>query len=374
MTTGPTHDTATTDADVLFQPGALGALTLPNRLVMAPLTRNRAGPGNVPHNLNVEYYRQRASAGLIITEATQISPEGVGYPNTPGIHDAAQVAGWRKVTDAVHGAGGRIFLQLWHVGRISHPSLQPGGALPVAPSAIRPQGDAFTYDGLKPFVTPRALDLDEIPGLVEDFRRAAENAKEAGFDGVEVHAANGYLLDQFLRDGTNKRQDAYGGPVENRARLLLEVVEAAAGAWGAGRVGVRLSPTNSFNDIADSNPAETFTQVVEHLNPFGLAYLHVLEGDMTGGEASFDEGLLRRAFRGAYIANNGYDRARSIEAVASGHADFVAIGQLFLANPDLPARFRIDAPLNEADRDTFYGGDHRGYTDYPALDQTGQAA
>ncbi|MDJ0944030.1 MAG: alkene reductase [Kiloniellales bacterium] len=359
-----------TEAAVLFRPGRLGALTLPNRVIMAPLTRNRTGRDGVPGPLNVEYYRQRASAGLIITEATDISPQARGYPDTPGIHSRDQVEGWRRVTEAVHAAGGRIFLQILHTGRISHASLQPGGARPVAPSAIRPAGEAMTYDGLQPFGTPRALETQEITGIVADFRRAAENAEAAGFDGVEIHAANGYLLDQFLRDGSNRRDDAYGGSVENRARLLLEVVSAAAEVLGAGRVGVRLSPLNSFNDIRDGDPQGTFLRVAGLLAPMGLAYLHVVEGDMTGQEnAELDHGRLREAFGGPYIANNGYDRSRAIEAIAGGQADFVAFGSLFLANPDLPERFRRDAPLNTPIRETFYGGDGRGYTDYPFLEE-----
>ncbi|MBE0617871.1 MAG: alkene reductase, partial [Proteobacteria bacterium] len=257
----------------LFAPFQLGPNALPNRIVMAPMTRNRAGEGCAPRELNATYYAQRASAGLIVTEASQVSPQGVGYPFTPGIHSSQQVAGWRLVTAAVHRAGGRIFLQLWHVGRISHPSLQPGGALPVAPSAVRPEGEGMTYEGPRPFVTPRALETGELPGLVGQFRDGARNAHEAGFDGVEIHAANGYLLDQFLRDGTNHRADAYGGSVENRARLLLEVVEAVAGVWGADRVGVRISPLNAFNSMADTDPDATFTHVARALRPFGLGYL-----------------------------------------------------------------------------------------------------
>ena len=358
------------DAAVLFQPGRLGDLTLPNRVIMAPLTRNRAGRDGVPGPLNVEYYRQRASAGLIITEATDISPQARGYPDTPGIHSRDQVAGWRRVTEAVHAAGGRIFLQIWHTGRISHPSLQPGGARPVAPSPIQPAGEAVTYEGMQPFVTPRALATEEIAGIVSAFRQAVVNAEAAGFDGVEVHAANGYLLDQFLRDGSNRRGDSYGGSVENRARLLLDVVGAVTEVLDAGRVGVRLSPLNSFNDIRDSDPQGTFLRVAELLAPLGLAYIHVVEGDMTGQETTeLDHGALRDAFAGPYIVNNGYDRARAIEAIASGHAGFVAFGSLFLANPDLPERFRRDAPLNTPIRETFYGGDGRGYTDYPFLEE-----
>jgi len=354
-------------SSVLFSPLELGGLVLPNRLVMAPLTRNRAGPGNVPTALNAEYYAQRAGAGLIISEASQISPQGVGYPATPGIHNAAQVAGWRQVTDAVHAAGGRIFIQLWHVGRISHPSLQPDDALPVAPSAIRPAGDASTYAGNQPFVTPRALDTGEIPGVVAAYAAAARHTQEAGFDGVEIHAANGYLLDQFLRDGTNTRTDAYGGSVANRMRLLEEVVTAVTAVWPAGRVGVRLSPENRFNDIQDSQPQATFNAVADMLGGHGLAYLHVLEGDMTGTESRVDYRELKRRFGGVYMANNGYTRERALRALQQGAADLVAFGKLYIANPDLPVRFARDAPLNEPDPSTFYGGGAAGYTDYPAL-------
>lgn len=352
----------------LFSPVKLGRIELRNRVVMAPLTRNRAGEGNVPQALNMRYYEQRASAGLIITEATPISEMGHGYPLTPGIHSAAQVAGWKQVVDAVHAKGGKIVLQLWHVGRISHPSLLPDNALPVAPSAIRPAGQAFTYTGLQDFVTPRALELHEIPGVVEDYRRAAQNALAAGFDGVEIHAANGYLLDQFLRDGTNQRTDEYGGSFANRTRLLLEVVTAVTKVWGAEKVGVRLSPINQFNDIRDSQPQALFNHVAEALNPFGLAYLHVVEVGMSGdAPQSFDFAELRNTFRGAYMANGGYDKARADAALASGAADCVAFGVPFIANPDLVERFLQGAPLNEPDRDSFYGGTEKGYTDYPTM-------
>ncbi len=364
----------------LFTPVRLGPYRLANRLVMAPLTRNRAGPGGVPQALNAAYYAQRASAGLIVTEASQISPQGLGYPNTPGIHSAEQIAGWRRVTEAVHTRDGRIFLQLWHVGRISHPTLQPdgafGGSLPVAPSAIRPEGQAVTHDGPRDFVTPRALTLAEIPGIIDQYRAAARNALSAGFNGVEVHAANGYLLDQFLRDGSNRRDDAYGGPIAKRARLLLEVTEAVAKVWGATRVGVRISPVNSFNSMSDSDPDATFGHVAQALNRFGLAYLHVVERDSSdhASEPSYDRRRLRAAFDGPYIANGGYDRLRGDRALASGGADLIAFGKDFLANPDLPERFRRHAPLNQPDPTTFYGGDGRGYTDYPALDAAGAAA
>ena len=355
----------------LFSPYKLGDLELPNRMVMAPLTRNRAGDGNVPGQLNGTYYTQRVSAGLIIAEATQVSPEGLGYPATPGIHSPAQVAGWKLVTDAVHQHGGRIFLQLWHVGRISHPDLQPGGALPVAPSAIAPTvGQAATYEGMKPFVTPRALETSEIPGIVEQYRQGAKNALEAGFDGVEVHGANGYLLDQFLRDGTNKRTDEYGGSIENRARLLLEVTQAVTEVWGAGRVGVRLSPSGTFNDMHDSDPLATFGYAAEALNRFGLAYLHlieVVEADLRHGGTEVPTSYLRDRFTGTLIVNGGYDLDKSNAVLSSHKADLVAFGTLFIANPDLPQRFALNAPLNPADPSTFYGGGEKGYIDYPFL-------
>ncbi|MGH8644864.1 MAG: alkene reductase, partial [Gammaproteobacteria bacterium] len=337
-------------------------------------------PGNVPQAMNARYYAQRASAGLIITEATQISPQGVGYPDTPGIHNAAQVEGWRQVTQAVHERDGRIFLQLWHVGRISHPSLQPDGALPVAPSAVRPAGEAYTYEVLKPFVAPRALKLDEIPGVVDQYRTAAQYALAAGFDGVEIHAANGYLIDQFLRDSTNHRTDRYGGSLANRVRFLLEVTEAVTEVWGADRVGVRLSPLSAFNDMSDSDPQTTFNYVAERLNRFGLAYLHVIEGDESaGGEtlesaAAIDLKRLRRSFSGLYMANFGYTLAHAEAALRAGRADLVSFGKLFLANPDLPERFAQGAPLNGPHHTTFYGGDARGYIDYPTLSALAQVA
>jgi len=358
-----------TTAD-LFAPFQLGPLTLPNRIVMAPMTRNRAGAGNVPGPHAATYYAQRASAGLIVTEATQVSPQGVGYPGTPGIHSATQVAGWKRVTDAVHTAGGRIFLQLWHVGRISHPSLQPDGALPVAPSAIAPAGQAWTLDGMKDYVTPHALDSAEIAGVVEDYRRGAKNAREAGFDGVEIHGANGYLIDQFLRTGSNHRSDRYGGSAANRARFLIELTEAVIGEWGAERVGVRLSPTNPFNSMSDSNPAETFGTAGGELNRFGLSYLHIVEPGATdpvpAGETP-DLKFFRKLWRGPLIANKGYDRARAEAALREGTADLVAFATLFLANPDLPERLRRGGPFNTPDRKTFYGGAEAGYIDYPGL-------
>jgi N-ethylmaleimide reductase len=361
----------------LFQPVRLGPYELPNRVVMAPLTRSRAGAGDVPGPLNALYYAQRASAGLIISEATQITGQGKGYAFTPGIETAAQVAGWRLVTRAVHEAGGRIFLQMWHVGRISHPSLQPGGGLPVAPSAVRPEGQAFTEAGFQPFVTPRALETDEIAGVVEDYRRATANALEAGFDGVEIHAANGYLIDQFLRDRTNRRTDRYGGSLENRTRFLAEVVAAVVSVAGGERTGIRFSPISPANDIADSDPRPLFLAAVERLNPHHLAYMHVVEGATQGPRevpGGFDLGELRQAFNGPYMANNGYDLELAQATLAAGRADLIAFGRAFIANPDLVARLRHGLPLAEPDRATFYGGDAHGYTDYPALEVSRDAA
>lgn len=353
---------------MLHAPLRLDPLELPNRIVMAPMTRNRAGEGNVPTALMAEYYAQRASAGLIVTEATQVSPRGVGYPATPGIHTDAQEAGWRQVVDAVHAEGGRVFLQLWHVGRISHPSLQPDGALPVAPSAIRPDGEAMTYEGKQPFVEPRALDTDEIPEVVAEYARGAARARAAGFDGVEVHAANGYLIDQFLRDGANRREDGYGGSIPNRMRFLREVLEAVNGVWGAERVGVRLSPTSSFNDMSDSDPARLFEGVAKALAPLGLAYLHVIEPVDTPEDERIAP-RIRAAFDGPLMLNEGYDARTGEEALAAGRAELISYGKPFLANPDLPRRFELGAPLNEPDPETFYGGDERGYTDYPVLSE-----
>ncbi len=350
----------------LFSPILLGNLELSNRMVMAPMTRNRAAEG-IPTGLTAEYYHQRASAGLIITEGAQVSVQGVGYPATPGIHTDAQVRGWQKVTRAVHDAGGHIFCQLWHCGRISHPDYH-GGELPVAPSAIRPAGQASTCEGLKDFVMPRALETAEIPGIIEQYRRAAACAIPAGFDGVEIHAANGYLPDQFLRDSSNQRSDQYGGPIENRMRLLREITEAVTGEIGADRVGVRISPVNAFNDIRDSDPQQLFNHVARMLSDAGILYLHVVEITMAGEvDKAVDMHEIHRHLNGIYIANGGYDKLRASAAVADGRADMVAFGVPFLANPDLPERFRRDAPLNEADQTTFYGGDAHGYTDYPAL-------
>ena len=357
----------------LFTPLQLGDLTLPNRVVMAPLTRNRALPdGDVPHELNAKYYAQRASAGLIIAEATQISPEGKGYIQTPGIHSDAQVAGWQKVTDAVHAKGGRIFLQLWHVGRISHVSLQPDGKQPVAPSPIAANAQTFIETGFADVSEPRALETDEIARLLDDYRKAAENAKAAGFDGVELHSANGYLLDQFLRDGTNKRTDAYGGSVENRTRLLAEVLDTITKVFSPKRVGARFSPFSTFNDMSDSDPMTTFATAIARANDAGLGYLHLVEGEMGQSRnlpPDADMAKLRAGFDGAYMANNGYNRQLAIKAVESGAADLIAFGRPFLANPDLVKRLEKGAPLNEPDQNTFYGGDVRGYTDYPTLEE-----
>ena len=354
----------------LFTPIQLGRYTLPNRIIMAPLTRCRAGEGSVPTSLNVDYYRQRASAGLIISEASQVSQQGQGYPATPGIYSPEQIAGWKLVTDAVHQQNGRIFLQLWHVGRSSHSSFQPGGALPVAPSAIAIEGELLTDQGMKPYETPRALERDEISGIVEQFRQGAENALEAGFDGVEIHGANGYLLDQFLRDGANKRTDDYGGSIENRARLQLEITEAVVGVWGNDRVGIRLSPSSTFNGMSDSNPEATFGYLVEQLNRFNLAYLHLLEpgeSDLRHGGHAVPTAYFRPIYRGNLMANWDYDQAKANAAIASGSADLISFGKAFIANPDLPERFKLNAPLNPPNPDTFYGGGEHGYTDYPTL-------
>ncbi len=358
----------------LFKPAAIGSLKLANRIVMAPLTRSRAGSGDVPTPLMATYYAQRASAGLIISEASQISPQGKGYIQTPGIYSAEQVAGWKQVTDAVHAKGGKIVIQLWHVGRISHPALQVDGALPVAPSAVTPKGWVFTGKGKEDMVAPRALELAEIPGIVADYKRAAENAKAAGFDGVEIHGANGYLIDQFLRDKTNLRTDIYGGSIENRARFLLEVTDAVLQVWDKDRVGVRLSPISPANDIDDSNPEPVFTYAVQQLAQRGIGFLHIVEG-ATGGPrepgrpTDFDLGKLRALFPNTYIANNGYTREMAIEARAENRADLIAFGRPFISNPDLVERLYRNAPLNALEVATLYGGDERGYTDYPALEK-----
>jgi N-ethylmaleimide reductase len=362
----------------LFDPLQIGEITIPNRIVMAPLTRMRSKqPGNIPHQINAEYYKQRATAGLIISEATQVSQQGQGYPGTPGIHSDEQIAGWKLVTDAVHHAGGRVVLQLWHVGRISHPSLQPDNALPVAPSAI-PAANSGTYTAEwkpTPILTPRALETAEIPGIVEDFRRGAENAKRAGFDGVEVHGANGYLLDQFLQDGSNHRTDEYGGSVENRSRFLLEVVDAVTTVWGKGRVGVRLSPYGTFNDMKDSDPNALFRYLLTQLSNRSIAFVDLIEPRASGaggGEKVIDDApctakLFRKLFSGIFISAGGYEPDTAKHVVESGEADAVAFGRYFISNPDLPERIAQGVALNKYDRSTFYGGAEKGYTDYPKM-------
>jgi len=360
----------------LFDPIHFGDVKAANRVVMAPLTRDRAGPNQVPTDMMVTYYAQRAGAGLIVTEGTQISAEGQGYLDTPGIYSAEQVAGWKKITDAVHAKGGKIVVQLWHVGRISHLSLLPPGTLPVSSTAKRAGGKTFTAKGFEDVSEPRALRTDEVPRLVEDYRVAARNAIKAGFDGVEVHGANGYLLEQFMRDSINDRTDAYGGSQENRARLVVEVMTAIADEIGAGRTGIRLSPVTPANDAKpDSDPQAMYGLVVERLAPLKLAFIHVVEG-ATGGPrdiAPFDFAALRARFKqgnpqGAWIVNNGYTRAMAIDAVASGAADMVAFGKHFISNPDLVERLRADAPLAQPVRETLYGGGAEGYTDYPAME------
>jgi N-ethylmaleimide reductase len=354
----------------LFSPVSLGDINLANRIVMAPLTRSRAGDDGVPTELHATYYAQRATAGLIIAEATNISPQGRGYALTPGIWSDEQVAGWKKVTDAVHAAGGTIVSQLWHVGRFSHVDLQPDGQAPVAPSAVKAEGQTYTNDGMVDVSMPRALETDEIPGLIADYVRAADNAKRAGFDGIEVHSANSYLLDQFIRDSTNKRTDRYGGSIENRTRLTQEVVEAVLPAWGAGRVGIRLSPTtpDAGNTPMDSDVMATYGHLIRSLNRFNLAYLHFVEG-ATGGTREIPAGIdldaLRAQFEGPYIGNNGYDLDLAIDRRRAGKVDAVAFGRPFIANPDLVARLQYDVALAQAPRDAYYGGGAKGYIDWP---------
>ena len=355
----------------LFSTTKVGPYRLSHRVVMAPLTRMRSDPGDIPSDLMVEYYTQRASdGGLIFSEATPVSIRGNGYAGAPGIYSDGQIAGWRRVTDAVHAKGGRIFQQLWHVGRQSHVDLQPNGEAPVAPSAIAAEGYAYTRHGEAPFSMPRALERHEIPGIIEEFRAGAERALRAGFDGVEIHGANGYLLDQFARDGTNKRTDAYGGSIENRAKLMLEVSKAVVAEVGAERTGIRISPVTPANDISDSNPQRLFDHIVDHLNALKLVYIHVIEG-ATGGPrdvAPFDYRSLRNRFKGAYIANNGYDFELANKALSANEADLIAFGKLFISNPDLVERFKRGATLNAFDKATFYGGNAKGYTDYPTLE------
>lgn len=357
----------------LFTPRRLGTLELPNRMVMSPMTRCRSGENGVPTELNATYYRQRATAGLIVAEGTQVSPQGVGYPSTPGIHSLEQVSGWKGVTDAVHAAGGRIFLQLWHCGRVSH-SFFHNGELPVAPSPIAINGKTLQFrgDGGVPFETPRPLETFEIPGVVDQYRQGAKNAKAAGFDGVEIHGAFGYLPDQFLQDGTNQRKDEYGGSVENRAKFLLEVTSAAMEVWGADRVGVKLSPSNTYNDMRDSAPIKTFSFVVAALSKMGIGYVHIMEAsdsDLRHGGKAIPVTTFRPHFEGTLIVNQDYDQAKAEAVLARGDADLVSFARLFLANPDLPKRFATEAPLNAADPATFYGGNEKGYTDYPFLEE-----
>jgi N-ethylmaleimide reductase len=364
----------------LFSSTKIGPYQLSHRVVMAPLTRMRSDPGDIPSDLMIEYYSQRASkGGLIVSEATPVSIRGYGYAGAPGIYSDRQIEGWRRVTDAVHAKGGRIFLQLWHVGRQSHSDLQPNGEPPVAPSAIAAEGHAYTQNGEVPFSMPRALALEEIPGIVEEFRSAAERALCAGFDGVEIHGANGYLPDQFLQDGTNKRTDEYGGPIENRARFLLEITQAAISVWGADRVGVRLAPSGTYGSMSDSDPVTTFGYVVGKLDRLGIAYLHVVEPRIKGieeiakGQAPIAAQHLRQKFSRALIAAGGFTGESAAAIVAAGDADLVAFGRHFISNPDLPERLRRNLPLARYDRSTFYGGDGRGYIDYPTHTETAPA-
>ncbi len=353
----------------LFTPLDMRGLLLPNRIIMSPMTRSRAGEGDVPQDLNVEYYSQRASAGLIITEGTQVSPEGKGYCRTPGIYNDAQVAGWRKITDAVHAKGGRMFLQLWHVGRISHP-LNNGGVRAVAPSAIQAAGQMFTVEeGMQDFAVPHALTTEEVAGVVEEHRHAAACAKAAGFDGVELHAGQGYLPMQFLSPNSNQRDDKYGGSAANRVRFVAEALEAAVDVFGGERVGIRIAPGNSFNDVYDDNPVETYTTLLQAIKPLNVAYVHVVTPapQMSHNVPDDVTGLVRNNFDGVLIRNGGYDKEKAEAALKSGDADAVAFAKLFLANPDLPARFKQDAELNAWDMETFYTPGPKGYTDYPAL-------
>ncbi|NUT84384.1 alkene reductase [Pseudomonas brassicacearum] len=353
----------------LFTPYTLGDLTLSNRVVLAPLTRNRAGQGFVPSEFAATYYSQRASAGLLISEASQVSQQGQGYQDTPGIYTQAQIDGWRTVTEAVHAKGGRIFLQLWHVGRVSHVDLQANGVAPVAPSALRPATKVFVNNSFEDVSEPRALDISELPGIVNDFRQAAANAIAAGFDGVEIHGANGYLLDQFIKDGANVRTDAYGGSIENRARLLLEVTAAVVEEVGANRTGLRISPVSPANGVSSSAPQAQFDYLVEQLNALDIVYLHVVEG-ATGGPrdvAPFDFAALRQRFKNTYIANNGYDLELATSRLVEDKADLIAFGRPFIGNPDLVERLRTGSPLSAFNPATLYGGGATGYIDYPTL-------
>ncbi len=361
----------------LFDPLQLGDITLKNRILMAPLTRMRSKqPGNIPYSLNAEYYSQRAGAGLIISEATQISQQGQGYPGTPGIYTNEQMEGWKLITDAVHAKEGKIFLQLWHVGRISHSSYQPGGTPPVAPSAIKPSGKVLTPDWKQTdYGVPRALETSEIQAILDDYRHACENAKLANFDGIEVHAGNGYLLDQFLQNGTNKREDSYGGSIENRTRFLLEVIDVAINIWGRGRVGVRLSPYGTFNEMSDSDPVALFTFLLHALNERGIAYVHMIEprattaggGDQINQNAPSTSILFRSTFKQKFISTGGYSPATAEAAIENNQADAIAFGRFYISNPDLVERIRKGSGLNLYNRATFYGGGEKGYTDYPFL-------
>jgi N-ethylmaleimide reductase len=378
-----THSVQAPDTDLLFQPYRLGPFNLKHRILMAPLTRSRARqPGNVPSSLAACYYAQRASAALIVSEATQVSMQGQGYAWTPGIHSREQVDAWQRVTNAVHQDNGLIFNQLWHVGRISHPALQPDNMLPVAPSAIIPEGKAFIENErgegeLVPFVRPRALNIDEMPYIVAQYQRAARNAETADFDGVEIHAANGYLLDQFIETGTNRRADAYGGPVENRARLLFEIAEALMPIWGPDRIGVRLSPMGKLNDIHDDNPEATFSYIAELLSDYGFAYLHIVNPameQMQNGKEPDPRALsmaemIRKKFKGTLIVAGGFQADTAEQWLGERRADLIAFGRKFIANPDLPERLRVGAPLSVDDPTTYYGGGEKGYTDYPSLAQ-----
>jgi N-ethylmaleimide reductase len=358
--------------ELLLSPVTVGPHLLSNRMVMPPLTRNRAGQGEVPTSSMALYYAQRAGAGLMVAEGTSISPQGVGYPRVPGLHTPEQVEGWRRVTDAVHARGGTIFVQLWHVGRQSHPSIQPGGQLPVAPSAVRIDGEIMTVDGLRPFETPRALELSEIPGVVAQYADAARNALRAGFDGVEIHGANGYLVDQFLNDKVNLRTDEYGGSVENRMRFLREVLDAVVGVWGPGKVGLRLSPSSTWMDSRDTDKKALYTAVVQTLASYPLAYLHLVEPDIGGADTMTSEVAIpsshfRSIYPGTLIVSGNHSLESARKALDDGTADLVGFGRLFIANPDLPHRFATGAPLNQADRATFYSGDDLGYVDYATL-------
>lgn len=354
-----------TDTTPLFDSVRLGDLTLPNRFIMAPLTRCRA-IGHIPNDLMAEYYEQRASAGLVITECTMVTPGTSAFGNDPGIYSPEQIEGWKKVTAAVHKAGGRIFLQIWHAGRAAHPLLNYGKEC-VSSSALAIDGETYTPEGKKPYTVPRELSKGEIAGIVQDFRKAAANAIAAGFDGVEVHGANGYLVDQFLRDGSNQRTDEYGGSLENRARFLTEVLEAVTGEIGSHRVGLRLSPLNSFNSMRDSDPEAWTGFLADHLNKFGLAYLHLMRADFFGVQQADVVTIAREKYKGHLMVNMGYGAEEAAQVVSNKIADSVAFGTAFLANPDLPARVKAGAELNTADPDTFYTSDARGYTDYPFM-------